>query len=425
MPKEGSGFFYGWVIVFGAWLCMFVSMANQWTFSVMIIPLMDEYGWTEATLSLAMALNMLFLPAFGLVAGLLVDRLGPRLTVVIGAIVGGTGVILLSQTNSVMYFVLMYGIMVPSGIALTYMVTTLSTVRRWFMRKAALAIAISMTGAGLGIIIFMPIVASMVNSIGWRTAYVVMGIILIVGATIGGLLLRKDPESSGQYPDGEKPDPEMIKLRVDFAARNERWSVKEAFSNKNMWLLIPAQMGYVIAVAGLMGFIVAWGVDLKITFEAAVGIMSFFICASLVGRLTGGLFSDWHMAKFPGMTRKPILYICIFGIALGCFLGAIIVNGYVTLLLIVLIIGFSYGNILTVIPTYLGDLFGVANMPTLFGAMLASVAGLSALGPLLYGNIRATTGSYDVALLITCGLCIISVIFLYLIQQPHKKVLAS
>ncbi|MFC1993654.1 MFS transporter [Chloroflexota bacterium] len=400
---------------------MFVSMANQWTFSVMIVPLMDEYGWTEATLSLAFALNMLFLPAFGLVAGLLVDRIGPRSTVTIGGIIGGIGVILLSLTNSVIYFVLMFGIMVPSGIALSYMVATISTVRRWFMKRAALAVAIAMTGAGLGIVIFMPIVAIMVNGIGWRLAYVVMGSILIVGAAIGGLLLKKDPESFTQYPDGEKPDPEMQKVRVDFASRAERWSVKEAFSNKNMWLLVASQMGYVTAVVGLMGFIVVWGIDLEISFGAAVGIMSFFVGASLIGRLTGGLFSDWHMSHFPGVTRKPILYLCVINIAIGCFLGATIVNGYVTLLIMALLIGFSYGNILTVIPTYLGDLFGLVNLPSLFGAMMAAVAGLSALSPLLYGNIRTATGNYDLALFSTCGLCLISIVFLYLIKQPHKK----
>ena len=113
------------------------------------------------------------------------------------------------------------------------------------------------------------------------------------------------------------------------------------------------------------------------------------------------------------------------GVALGCALGASIVTGYGTLLLVSIIIGFCYGSGLATFPTYLGDLFGMVNMPTLFGLMMGAMAVFTALGPILYGNIRTATGSYELALWITSGMCLVSAVCLYPIRQPKKKVAAS
>lgn len=418
MPAPGRRLFYGWVIVAAAWLVMFVSAAAISSFSVFAPELEGEFGWTRGMLSLGFTINAVTMSVFGLAAGMLVDRIGLRRTVIIGAVIGGLGIALLSQINQIWHFHLLYGVLASSGIALCFIVPTVATVRRWFMRRAALAISIAMTGSGLGMVILLPLIHRIIVAIGWRDSYIALGLIMVVGAVIGASLLKKDPESAGTYPDGIKPEADELEARADFLARTEKWTVREAFRTSSWWFLVFSQF-FNIAVVGIIGHIVFWGGDLEIPRGDAVSILSFFVLAAVAGRLFGGFFSDWLMARF-GISRKPILYFCTIGVALGCFL-AMGVNSETELLLVSLLIGFCYGSGLSVFPTYLGDLFGVVSLPMLFGVMFLLAGGLfSAIGPVLYGFIHDTQGSYDTAFLVTAILCLISAVSLFLIRAPVK-----
>ena len=419
MPPQGRGFFYGWVIVMAAWLAMFVSAAAISSFSIFAPELEDEFGWTRGMLSLGFTLNAILMAVFGLVSGMLVDRIGLRRIVIIGAVIGGLGIALLSQITQPWHFHLLYGVIASSGIALCFIVPTVATVRRWFMRRAALAVSIAMTGSGLGMVILLPLVHRMIAAIGWRDSYIALGLILVVGAIIGGALLKKDPESAGTYPDGIKPEAAELETRADFLSRAEKWSVGETFRTSSWWLLIFSQF-YIIAVVGIIGHIVFWGGDLGIPRGDAVIILSLFVLAAVAGRLFGGFFSDWYMARF-SISRKPVLYFCTIGVALGCFL-AMGVSSETGLLLVSLLIGFCYGSGLSVFPTYLGDLFGVVSVPALFGVVFLFVEGLfGGIGPVLYGFVHDTTGCYDLAFLVTAILCLISAVSLFLIRAPVRR----
>lgn len=418
MPARGGRLFYGWVIVAAAWLAMFVSSASIASFSIFAPELEVEFGWSRGMLSLGYSLNTITIAVFGLIAGMLVDRIGVRRLVIIGAVVGGAGTALLSQITQPWQFHLLYGVLAPSGIALCFIVPTVATVRRWFMRRAALTIAVAMTGSGLGVAVLLPLIHRLIQVIGWSHSYIVLGLIMATGAVIGGAFLKKDPESLGAYPDGVKPEAEELKQRLDFLARSEKWPVKEAVRTSSWWLLILSQF-FNIAVVGIIGHLVFWGGDLDIPSGDAVTILSFMALAAVAGRLLAGFFSDWLMSRF-GTSRKPALYFCTIGVALGCFL-AMGVSSERELLLVSLLIGFCYGCGLSVFPTYLGDLFGVVSLSALFGVVFLFCAGLfGAMGPVLYGFVREASGSYDLAFLITAILCLISAVSLFLIRAPVK-----
>lgn len=417
--REKRGFFYGWVIVMAAWLAMFVGAAASTSFAIFAPSLEDEFGWTRGALSLGFTLNVIMASIFGLVAGILVDRIGPKRTVLIGAVIGSLGITLLSQVNQIWHFYIFYGVIASTGLALSYWLPTVATVRRWFMRRAALALSIALTGSGLGIVLLLPGINLMIDAFGWRTSYFGLGLITLAGLIIAGMLLKKDPESAGTYPDGIEPDPAEVADRADFSARTEQWSTREALKTSSWWFLVGAQL-YDIALIGILAHIIFWAEDMDISRNTAVSILSLYVLAAVFGRLFAGYFSDWYMARFK-ISRKPILYFCTIGVGLGCFF-AIGVGSATSLLLVCLLIGFCYGTGLTVFPTYLGDLFGVMNMPTLFGVMGLAVGGLFAsIGPVLYGFIHDATESYDVAFIIAGILCLVSAVSLLLIKVPVKK----
>jgi MFS family permease len=421
MVADAKGkMFYGYWVVVGAWLAMVVSSGAQFSLSIFMPALIKDFGWTRTSISAGLTIAMIMMPIAGLVGGYLVDKIGPRWTVVIGSVIGGCAMFLLSQISQIWHFIVAYGLFLATGIALSYMIATVSTVRRWFMKRAALMVAIAMTGSGFGMVILVPVAAMLIMMFGWRQAYMIFGVILLVGGSLGGLLLKKDPESEGTYPDGEKPDEQMMKMRADYIARAEKWSVAEVFKTSSWWYLNLAQMGYIMAVLGLIAHMITWGtVDLQIPRDTMVKIFSFvFVMSAVLGRLVTGFTADWLMSRF-GMTRKPFLYLCTFGVAVGVFICPFVKDAQ-ALMLASVILGFCYGSGLALFPVYLGDLFGVVNLPVLFGYIGLFVAGFGAIGPILYGVSYDKTGSYDLAFNITGVLCVISGIFLYLLKPPVK-----
>ena len=421
MGGTQTGMFYGYWIVVGAWLAMTVSSGAQFSLSIFMPALLKEFGWTRTSISLGLTIAMVAMPVAGLVGGFLVDRIGPRWTVVLGSIIGSIAIFLLSCISEIWHFIIAYGILLATGIALSYMIATVATVRRWFMKKAALMVAIAMAGSGFGMVILVPIAKMMIEAWGWRNAYVGFAVILLVGGCIGGFLLKKDPESEGTYPDGVKPNPEEMKMRADFMVRAEKWTVKEAFGTSSWWLLNLAQMGYIMGVLGLITHMITWGVkDLGIPISQMVKIFAFvFVMAAVLGRLVSGFTADWLMSRFH-MTRKPFLYFCTFGVAVGMFLCPYVKDSQ-ALILVSILLGFAYGCGLALFPVYLGDLFGIVNFPVLFGVVGLFVDGFASIGPIAYGMAYDKAGSYDMAFTVTGVLCVLSGIFLYLLKPPRNR----
>jgi len=412
-------FFYGYVIVFAAWLVMFVCTAGVDTFSVFLPVLMEELGWASGTLSLGYTIGMVVVAVMSPVAGMLTDKIGPRQTVIIGAIIGGVGLCLTSQISQPWHFYLTLGLIMPIGFSLAYIIPTVATVRRWFTRKGALMGSLAMTGSGLGVVVFAPLVHSLIASYGWRATYLVLGITMAVGASIGGALLIKSPELKGTYPDGTKPAQAMpTRNEAEYTGRTEQWSASEAMRTSAFWCLILAQIGYFTAIVGLLPHLVTWAqVDVGLPPAAAVSMLSVFVFSSVVGRFITAFISDVLMLRFG---RKPMLFLCTIGITLAMFCAPM-VSGTASATIFVIWVGFCYGSCFGLFPTYLGDLFGTANLPTLFGVVFMVISLVCAVGPWGFGVIFDWRGNYDLTFLVTGVLCLLSVIFLGLIKMPTER----
>ncbi len=429
-PAAKKKFFYGWWVVFGAWISTFVCSAALSSFNIfgpeLAKPVSEGgLGQSRGMLSVGYSLDQIVMAIFGLVAGLLVDRVGLRKLMVIGAVIAGTGFILLSRIDHLWQFYLLYGIIAPAGVAFGHVVPSVSTVRRWFMRRAALAVSLTLSGSGLGAVVLIPIFYIVINKSGWGAAYIVLGATMVAGILIGSMFMRKDPESEGMYPDGVEPDAAELAARSDFSARNQQWSVREAFKTRAWWLFLFTQF-YYLAVLAFIGHLNFWSQDLHVSAWVSKAQLSILVGAAVASRLLMGLLSDWTMKRFH-VSRKPTLYLCTIVTAIGCMVAMGIKTGNdAGLITVAVLVGLGYGIGLSIFPTYFGDLFGVRNVPTLWGIMYLCGPGVfGAIGPLLFGFIRDTSGSYNMAFLITAIMCIISAVSLFFIKPPRKAATAS
>jgi MFS family permease len=196
--------FYGWVAVTGAAFSALIGGGIFFYAYGVFLPMMvNEFGWSRAVVGLGMSLGAL---SFGLpspLAGLLTARFGARVNLVAGNLLGALGMAGMFLAHEVWQVYLFYCI-AGFGCSIGGLIPATTIANSWFIKKRSLAIGIIIACGGLGGFIFPLLATALSGSIGWRMAWVVLGGILFIGASlIGGLIMaRNKPEDVGQVPDG-------------------------------------------------------------------------------------------------------------------------------------------------------------------------------------------------------------------------------
>lgn len=193
--RAAQGFFYGWVIAAGCWLVTLVNGGLFWTFGVFFKPLSTEFGWSRGELSLV---NTAFLVAYApgaILWGKIADRFGPRRVLWLASILVLLGYLGSSRIDSRMPLVFYYAL-IGLGTSATLGLPVV-TVQRWFVKRRGLLLGIVASGPGIGSLIFAPLAADLIYSHEWRTAYVILGIILGCALALGASLMMRSPETKG------------------------------------------------------------------------------------------------------------------------------------------------------------------------------------------------------------------------------------
>ncbi len=173
-------------------------------FSNFIIPLSREFGWNRTTISAAFSLARLEAGLFGPIEGWFVDKLGPRRLVLFGVPLMALGYVLMSQVNSLFFFLIVYVLFISLGSSIGTGSPMTAAVANWFDRKRGLAFGIMWSGVGIGGL-FVPALGWLIEEFGWRDASLIIGIFLFVAGTPIGFVMRHRPEPYGYLPDGYIP----------------------------------------------------------------------------------------------------------------------------------------------------------------------------------------------------------------------------
>jgi MFS family permease len=195
-------FFYGWLLVAIAFITMAVGVNVRTAFSLLLPPILDEFGWDRGVVAGAFSFGFLVSAVISPFVGRLMDSRGPMIVVELGVFTMGAGLILASIVREPWQLYLTLGAFVGGGVnCLAYSGQSLY-LTNWFVRRRGLALSIAFSGVGAGSITILPWFAWMIGSAGWRAACVALGIFLLIVLAPVNLLLRRRPEDMGLRPDG-------------------------------------------------------------------------------------------------------------------------------------------------------------------------------------------------------------------------------
>ena len=235
---SGAGWreYYGWRIVgVSALFHGLMGGIGHVGLSVYFLPLTREFGVSRAMMSVAFALRTLEGGLEGPIIGYLVDRLGGRMMVVIGVLLGGAGYLLMATTNSYMLFLAVFLGLVSLGVSVPHH-GLFATINQWFRRRLGLAMSLAISGSAIGGFMITPLVAWIVLNESWRLASVFSGILLLCLGLPLVLMVRNpkpgetEPEDSAAAGQSRGTEALQQTAPVDF-------SIGEALRTSTYWLL--------------------------------------------------------------------------------------------------------------------------------------------------------------------------------------------
>ncbi|MFC1885752.1 MFS transporter, partial [Thermodesulfobacteriota bacterium] len=183
--------FYGWWIVYASTiLSFFAGGAFLYGFTTFFNPIRSAFGWSAAVTSIAFMLQRLELGIMGPIAGILVDRVGPRKLMIFGWIMIGLGYCSMSRINSLWSFYVT-SLMIATGMSFGEYLVVNTTIAQWFTRLRSRALTVVFAGFGAcGVI--APFLAMSINRYGWRDSLTIVGITMwIIGIPLCMVMRHK------------------------------------------------------------------------------------------------------------------------------------------------------------------------------------------------------------------------------------------
>ena len=386
-------FVYGYIVVFAAFIMIVLAWGTFFSFGIFFNPLLIEFGWTRAVTSGAFTLASLILGFLSIVTGRLSDRFGSRIVATICGFILGLGFILMSQISAIWQLYLFYGVIVATGIAGCW-APLIATVARLFVNRRGLMIGIVTSGVGLGTVIIPLVAARLISSHGWRTSYIILGIIVLVLIISAAQFLRRAPRQIGQLPYDENE----IK-QESLASEARGFSLVEASHTRQFWMSCVMYFCFGFFSHTITVHIVPHATELGIPPISAANILAIIGGLGFIGRIIVGSASDRIGIK------SSLIFVFILVSAVLFWLQ--LAEELWMLYLFAVIYGFTCAGLSALQSLMAAELFGLGSLGIIVGSLTFSFTTGGAIGALLAGHIFDITESYYIAFLVCAILSIV------------------
>ena len=349
-----------------------------------------------------MSVNILLYGLVGPFAGALMQRLGVRRTTMFALTLLAAGVSLATLVRQPWQLVLLWGVAVGLGSGMVALVLGATIVNRWFVARRGLAMGILTASTATGQLIFLPLLASVIERQGWRFGILLVASPVALMIPIVFALLREQPADLGipAYGGTAGAAPTLAPANP---ARIAIEALADGLRSRDFWLLTLTFVICGASTNGLVGtHLIPAAHDHGIPEVRAAGLLAIMGIFDLAGTTASGWLSDrWDsrrlLAWYYGLRGLSLLFLPF---ALGAPGAA----------LWVFAVFYGLDWIATVPPTVklATDAFGSARAPVMFGWIAAGHQVGAALTALTAGWVRTTLGDYQVAFWTSGGLCLVA-----------------
>ncbi|MFQ5711013.1 MAG: MFS transporter [Candidatus Geothermarchaeales archaeon] len=396
--------FYGWIIVIAGFL---INMAwgIEYTYGVFFKPMAYEFGWSRTATSFAYSIFTVVSSVSTVFMGGMTDKYGPRLTIVSGSLLCGLGMVLSYWVNSLWHLYLVFGFVVGFGISSFY-IASVSTTTRWFEGKRGLALGIVASGVGVGGSMFPPLIGYIISIYGWRMAFAVFGLIILVLTVPTGFMMKHNPKEMGLRAYGERS------ATMSKPSQNG-WTVAGALKTSQFWILYLIHICACVVLTLIFVHFVPLLTDIGFSMTIAASAFGLVGGCSIIGRVGMGSVSD-------RIGRKYTLIICfvIQAVVILCLMG--VRNTWMVYAFAVLF-GISYGGWVPQFPAIIEEFFGARSLSTILALILTGYGVGGIIGPTIGGYSFDVSGSYFLAFSIGVVSCILAVVLGFLTRPPQLK----
>lgn len=413
-PVGGNRFYYGWVIVVvGAFVAFSSGPGQSFVFSIFIDSMIDDTGFSRSTISALYTVSTGVSALMVAVISRLADRWGARSNLILVGVGFGAACFGMAFSAGFAAFYLSFaGLRALGQGSLTINATLL--VNQWFVTKRGRAIALMGLGFPLSNAILPPLSRYLIDTIGWREAYGVLGVIvmlLIIPAAI--LLVRNRPEDVGLYPDGADEPPQIEQATgYDPVAAARR----PVLTSLGFWMLaIPlATPGLVVTALVFHQTSIFEENGLSATTAAAVFVVFAFASAS-TSMVAGFVVDRVGPARLFSVAMLGLFSVCML---------ALVLNSTWMALVYVVGMGVTGGTQRIVQGVIWAHYYGRAGLGRVQGsAMMVGITG-AAIGPLPLSLFRDLTGNYDLGVIVMGALPLLSILVIAF-GHPERRIAAG
>ena len=402
--------FYGWWVVAAFSVTTFISTGIRHAVGPFLKPIVEDLGLDRASFSAVIALSLLLYGVFMPLAGMALDRFSVRVVTTVGTVVLVASLVLTALVSNFWEFAIVYGVLVPLGLAGTGPVIASGVVARWFSRRRGTALSVLGSASMTGMSLLVPAVTWLILTTGWRTTYMIIaGGVLVLVLPLCLWIVRDSPESVGLTPDGTPLKPGAA------AAPVERVSAGEALQTLAFWQLA----GSFFTCGFSMSLLSAHGIPM-LTDHGYSPMFASWALGVLGGSSIG--FTVMLGALGDRFGRRPVLSAIYAGRIL-IFAGFFLIRDNPAAILAVAVLGgITMAGTGSMTSALTADIYGRFSVGSVFGLIFLVHQTGSALGSWLAGALFESTGGYGAAYALACLFLAMAAIVALKIDKGARRI---
>ena len=404
---------YGWVVAGTTFLVMLATAGAMGSAGVLIDPLRSEFGWTTEQISTAFAIRLVFFGLLGPFAAAFMNHFGIRKVVTAALLLIGIGIGLSMLMTELWQLVVLWGFVIGIGTGMTALVLGATVASRWFEKRRGLVVGLMTASNATGQLIFLPLLASLSEHIGWRAALTFVVVTLAIAFVLAALFLRDHPADVGLPVYGRSaitPVPQQGRRLIELLTVPLA-TLREASKTQVFWVLFATFFVCGFSTNGLIQqhWISICG-DVGIAPTGAAGYLALLGAFDFIGTICSGWLSDrfdnrYLLLGYYGLRGLSLIYLPFSGFSL--------------LTLTVFAVFYGLDWVATVPPTVklTAQRFGAEKAGLVFGWVFAGHQLGAASAAFTAGAVRTGTSSYYPAILMAGILCLVAALLVLSISR--------